>query len=81
MQSLKPVLIRWTDSEASAGWKRIDDIPDDIKASEIDSIGYLIKENNESIVISTSVSDNGSVMDPLTIPKCAILKRSDYPDA
>lgn len=80
MQSLafKPVMLTWLDSEAIPGWQYAINIKP--QESKIHSIGWLIKETETAVMISTSVSENGGVMDALTIPKCAIVKRSDYPD-
>lgn len=74
----KPVMLTWLDSEASPGWQHILAIQP--QESKIHSIGWLLKETETAVMISTSVSENGGAMDPLTIPKCAIVKRSDYPD-
>lgn len=80
MQSLtyKPVMLTWLDSEASPGWQYVQNLKP--QESKIHSIGWLVKETETAVMISTSVSENGGAMDPLTIPKCAIVKRSDYPD-
>jgi hypothetical protein len=74
----QPILIEWLDSEAETGWRYIDNI--EPQGSVITSIGFLLKENDTAIVISTSISTNRGAIDPLTIPKCAILNRSDFPD-
>lgn len=77
MQSqYKPIRIEWVDSEADPGWKYIPTI--EPHESHIDSIGFLLKETDTAIVISTSVSENNGCMDPLTIPKVAVISRQDF---
>ena len=74
----KPIMLTWLDSEATPGWQYAPQVKP--QESKIHSIGWLIKETETAVMISTSVSENNGVMDALTIPKVAIVKRSDYPD-
>jgi len=68
--------VEWIDSTAIRGWQHGSSMTDKYaEPSKICSIGYLIKETKDFITISTSVSNNGNMMDPLTIPKCAITKK------
>lgn len=67
------VYVEWIDSYATRGWTHESDLrSDDSFASCIVSIGFLVKNTKEFVTISTSVSTNGNLMDPLTIPKVAI---------
>ena len=77
-KEFKPILLTWIDSETAMGWHRISDVV--ITEMKVHSLGYLIKEDDKAVVISTSISENHSCVDPLTIPKCAIIKRSDWDD-
>ena len=66
--------IEWVDSYYTAGWKnRVADLPD---ADTITSVGIVVRETKQSVTISTSVSSFENVVDPLTIPKRAITKRT-----
>lgn len=73
----KIVYIEWMDSLATSGWQspnyRIE------KKEEISciSVGFVHDETDYSITITTSISNSGCPMDPLTIPKCAILNMDD----
>jgi hypothetical protein len=72
----KKIYVEWIDSNTIIGWTFGKNLTDEFaEAGKICSIGYLVKDTKEFITITTSISINGSVMDPLTIPKCAILKR------
>lgn len=65
--------IDWVDSSAPPGWYEIDDT--DCDPLVIHSVGYLMAKTDKGVVITTSVSSySGKAMDPLTIPRCAILK-------
>lgn len=72
IRKTKAVYLEWTDSSAFKGWQYpgVDTTP-----SKICSIGYLLEDKPDHIVITTSLSNTGSFMDALTIPKCAITKR------
>jgi len=64
------VYVEWEDSFTSPGWRSREDY-DDIN---IATVGWLVAKSNEGIVITSSVSDSGNVMDQLHIPKSAIRK-------
>ncbi len=73
----KVVLLEWMDSEAAGGWQRIDNIADDVKCCGIITIGFLVKENSDTVAVTTSISTNGGAVDILYIPKVAIVERLD----
>lgn len=66
-----PVHLTWIDSKADRGWTYEPD-PD---PATIETLGWLVSETDTAVVVSTSLADCGSRMDPLTIPKCAIIRR------
>lgn len=72
----KKVYLEWVDSCSSRGWNYMPDFKDDELI--VKSIGFIMKESKKSIVISTSFTHYDSAMDPLTIPKCAIVKRRNF---
>lgn len=75
VRKTKVLAIEWVDSTGQAGWA-YSESADDFAAAHIWSVGYLCFETAKAITISTSVSGgSGGVMAPLTIPKCAIVKR------
>lgn len=72
----KKVLIEWVDSSSIRGWRHESEMTDSLaEPCKIKSIGYLIKDHKDFVTIATSLSENGSMIDPLSIPKCAIIKK------
>ena len=67
------VHIVWQDSHSEQVWSAAKEIDDDI--TPVTSIGWLIKETEKTITISTSRTKEDVFADPLTIPKFAISKR------
>lgn len=75
VRKTKRVYVEWIDSVCIRGWNHESLLTDEYaEPSKICSVGFLIKDTKNYVTISTSVSVNGSVTDPLTIPKCAITK-------
>ena len=68
---MNPIKITWLDSARQYGWFNTADL--DMDPLIVESVGYLIEENEEVYCISTSVAGN-TVIDPLTIPKCSVVK-------
>jgi hypothetical protein len=69
----RPVYVEWVDSYAAHGWKR------PIQSGEVDfkpikSVGILIGFSKTGITISTSTTDEGFVLDQLTIPMEVVRK-------
>lgn len=76
IRKTKKVYIEWIDSTAIRGWNHKSALNDDLaEPSKICSVGYLVLDQPNYVLISTSLSANGSIMDPLSIPKCAIIKQ------
>jgi len=65
---MKTVKIVWEDSKSTRGWGPVENDGPAI----IQSCGYLAKETKDFVVITTSFSQNGNVMDQLCIPKSCI---------
>lgn len=75
----KKVLIEWVDSSSIRGWRHDSEMTDSFaEPAKIQSIGYLLKDTKDFVTITTSVSENGGIMDPLSIPKVAITKRKTF---
>ena len=75
MKPWPPVLtlVRWRDNCHSVGWKDAGTV--DTRVIEIESVGYLIHEDNDIIVVAQSVSDDNDCNDRLTILKICVLER------
>lgn len=69
--SLEIVEIVWTDSFNTTGWREPTAL--DTTPIHIYSIGILVATTEDTITITTSSGAHGHVMDPLTIPKVAIV--------
>lgn len=69
----KKVEIHWVDSVSTRGWTHMEGF----KGEDLTvvSIGFIVHETKTNITISTSYTHYGSCMDPLTIPRCAILSQ------
>ena len=69
------VWVKWVDSFGGCGWTA----PDCVERTLIcESIGFLVVEDEHAITITTSIhTGSGQVMDPLTIPKAAILEQRE----
>lgn len=70
MSDYKIVEVFWVDSSSVAAWSDPDEMRD--CSLECHSIGFMVDETPDRIVISHSVDPEGSAADPMAIPKCAI---------
>ncbi len=67
---MKKVLVEWVDTGVIHGW-----LPQESNGNCIahcESVGFLVKENDEGITICFGRSDQGLVMEKKTIPKGCI---------
>ncbi len=60
--------VEWDDSCTTFGWQP----PEAKGTSRITSIGLLVKEDEREIILSTSRSEHGRVLDQVAIPRSAI---------
>ena len=73
MKMPKIIWLRWHDSTEQYGWK---DLPlSDSEFIIIETVGYLIEDNKDSIVIAHSISSANHANGVLIIPKTAIIKQ------
>jgi len=67
-----PVWIHWEDSSTDIGWKPPGH---QVDTEKILSIGMVLHdERPKAITLTTSISETGPALNPLTIPGTAILK-------
>ncbi len=66
------VFVEWVDSCYDHEWKRLKDVSD---VAFCKSVGLLVKENKDEIVIAQSLSENGNASETIAIPKCSIKKK------
>lgn len=74
------VEIYWVDSYTSIGWFSYEEgespnpFTVDGAKKEIRSIGFLLHEDDDTITISTSMSQSHAYISPLSIPKVAVTR-------
>ena len=73
MTKLKAVYIEWVDHSSQNGWTHIDDIM--TGSFFCRSIVVLVREDDKSVTITDTFSNNYNTRSPLTILKKNILKR------
>ncbi len=77
MKKYQRVIVRWIDScgPYHNRWTTPDAL--NLKPMICETTGYLIRDKKNYVVIVGSVSNTGMMVDFITIPKAAILKRWD----
>ena len=71
---LKAIYIEWDDSQNIQGWMEEKDLSEPTLNK---SIGWLVKETDKWVFISSSADLDGPTwIDPLAIPKIVIRRRS-----
>ena len=68
------IYVRWIDSSGIDGWVNRDSLEFSDQMQTIETVGYLVEEHNDRIVVASSVSKE-QINSPLIIPKIAILER------
>lgn len=63
------VYVEWADSCSTMGWHPV---PAGRETSHIVSVGLLVQEDEQQVVISTSQSEHGRYVDYLAIPRASI---------
>jgi hypothetical protein len=71
--------ILWEDHYSEDGWKKIDDI--DASAAPVETIGSVIKENDEIVMVALNVCENAEVSCTMVIMKSCIKTRRRIRDA
>ena len=70
------VMVRWFDTFSYDGWQDVDDaIAWGGGRYEVKSVGWLIDESEDHILLSGSFSNNDKVCLSIHIPKVNIIKR------
>lgn len=67
--------VEWVDSKFLFGWQDPDDLAGE--PTTIRSIGFVIDEDENKVILATSISDaTNNVGSPIIIPRCAIIKQT-----
>ena len=74
---MQKIYLKWVDSRMYHGWKDESDLQHIMEMPlEIETIGWMIHENDQRIVVSGNWSPHSENFgNPIVIPKCSILKR------
>ncbi len=74
MTRRKPKLyeVKWVDSSWHQGWKTG---LETVKVSSCSTIGYVLQDNKDSVVVAMSVSENGNFTEAMCIPKQSVTSK------
>lgn len=70
----KTIYVKWVDSSEAIGWNKIEDCTL-LEPLVVETIGFLLYENDKVLVVTGHVSDDGDACGAMTIPKVSILKQ------
>ena len=70
----KLVRVEWVDSHSGKGWADLDRIKASAELLHIVSVGWVIAETKDQLVLCSTLSDIQGTGD-ISIPKCCITKR------
>ena len=72
--------VEWVDSRFWFGWQDPDELSEE--PITIKSIGFLVKEDDNTVILTNSLSDASmNVGNPVLIPKCSIIRREPLTNA
>ena len=67
---MRVVEVHWIDSAVAHGWFKPDEMT--VAPQAIESIGYLVEETDDRVVITGHIAEDGAMSDPMAIPCFAI---------
>lgn len=65
-------VVKWRDSSTLRGWQSIDSNQHGV--ATITSVGWMARQSHKEITLTTGISEQGSVVDAITIPRESITK-------
>ena len=71
------LLVTWLDHQGSSGWKDLPDL-EELKAPEATTLGWLVHEDNERIVLCSSLVDESEWGSYDMIIKSCVTSRQEY---
>lgn len=72
-QSAHPIVfVEWIDASSCNAWVPVSDKPDE--NIRVVTIGFLVHDLPDRVVVTTSLCSAGNAMDPLTITRAQIQK-------
>lgn len=66
--------IEWLDSATKGGWNHHDNYQEEAQTSLCKSVGYVLKDNKDMIVLVQTQSVTQNVTDSIAVPKGCIVK-------
>ena len=72
---MKLVIVNWVDSNLIHGWRPVDDNQD--KIADCETVGFLVKDDDEKIVLAMSRSTDDNVLETISIPQRSVLDTRD----
>jgi len=84
-KTIKPypfVSVTWIDSSSRYGWVSLDEADGDLLDGfdHIKTVGFLIAQAKDGIVIANSIGGLGNCDAPMAIPACAIQLMTYHPE-
>ena len=67
------VYVEWMDSFGRSGWAPLESLRAE-RPSKVVSVGFVLRENDEAVLIVQSLSDHDNGDNSIVIPKVAITK-------
>jgi len=67
------VLLHWDDAASDHGWKDASEV--EVKNEQAITVGFVIKETDDHILIAATIDADGNTNDRSQIPKKMIVKR------
>lgn len=64
--------VKWSDSASYRGWRSEEEVKK-LRPLSCTTIGFLIDETDEFIVLSQTVADDGDLSETIVIPKICII--------
>lgn len=72
-------LIEWHDAfNGNHAWCTPESLPDKAALVVVQTLGFEVKRNDESVTLAMSVSDHGRLCDLFTIPLAAIVREQTF---
>ena len=71
---MQRVSVTWVDAAGREGWEDVDTIINAHKVASVESLGFLVLDDAERIVLCSgrSTMEDGSLMQTLAIPKSCV---------
>lgn len=73
LDDAKVVEIHWVDSMATPGW--FGHLEEAKQSMLIRTVGFLVADLDDRVVITSTISSESLIMDPLVIPRVAIVEQ------